>query len=205
MTNWKRIITAALITLGTTAGATGAIPGTAGIAAASDCTTRSTKQAFLQWGDANQYFIADNGTFESGAGGWALSGGPSVVSGQAPWKVNGSGHSKALQLPKGSSATAPFMCVNSNEEWMRFFYKDPGVPGASIRIEITVKNSTGASSVNTWEAGSSSAGWKVSSQIGLPNLRDANGQQWISMRFIPTNVGATWQIDDVMIDPWVSR
>ena len=204
MKNWKRIIATAAITLGTVAGA-GAVPGMAGIAAAGECSARSTKQAFLQWGDANQYFIVNNGTFESGTGGWTLAGGPRVVSGQAPWKVNGSTHSKALQLPAGSSATAPFMCVASNEEWMRFFYRDPGVPGASIRIEITVKNSTGAYSVNTWEAGSSSAGWKVSSQIGLPNLRDANGEQWISMRFIPTNTPATWQIADVMVDPWVSR
>lgn len=203
MKNWKRIIATAAITLGTAAGA-GLVPGTAGIAAATNCSTRSTKQAFLQWGDANQYFIVDNGTFESGTGGWTLSGGPKVVTGQAPWKVNGRTHSKALQLPAFSSATAPFMCVASNEEWMRFFYNDPGVPGASLRIEITVKNANGMA-VNTWEVGSSSAGWKVSSQIGLPNLRDADGKQWISMRFIPTNNPATWQIDDVMVDPWVNR
>lgn len=203
--NWKRIIAAALVTFGTAAGAVGAVPGTAGIAAAAgECTTRTTKQAFLQWGDTNQYFAADNGTFESGAGGWTLSNGSKVVSGQAPWKVNGSNHSKALQLPGGSSATAPFMCVASNEEWLRFFFKDPGVPGASFRIEITVKSGTGTA-VNTWETGSNTAGWRVSPQISLPNLRDANGQQWISVRFLPTNNAATWQLDDVMIDPWVSR
>lgn len=165
------------------------------------CTTRTTNTAFAQWGDNNQYFATTNGTFESGAGGWTLRNGTSVVADQAPWKVNGSAHAKALRLPGGSSATSTSMCVASNEESMRFFYKSPG--SGSLQVRVEVSNAFG-SSVRTWSVSTSRTGWIVSPQLALPNLRDASGQQWITITFSSSG-SAAWAIDDVMIDPWIAR
>jgi hypothetical protein len=205
--SWKRIVAASAIVAGSMAMATSIGSGSA--SAADPCAARTTKQAFKQWGDTNQYFSVTNGTFESGTGGWqmtkATAGTPSVVTDQEPWKVNGTSHTKALKLPAYSTAMAPFMCVASNEEWLRFFYKDPGVGGAGLLAKVEVRNASGAVAINTYTIGASSAGWKVGPQVYLPNLRDANGEQWISVTFTPVNNAATWYIDDVMIDPWVSR
>jgi hypothetical protein len=173
-----------------------------GSASAGDgCAARTTTAAFAQWGDTNQYFTATNGTFESGAGGWALRNGTSVVADQAPWKVNGSNHGRALNLPGGSSATSTSMCVASNEESMRFFYKSPG--SGSLQVRVEVSNARG-SSVRTWSVSTSRTGWIVSPQLALPNLRDANGQQWITVTFSSSG-SAAWAVDDVMIDPWITR
>jgi hypothetical protein len=184
----------------------GAVVGHGAIAQAEEpgCSTRTSRQAFSRWGDTNQYFVATGGTFEAGATGWSFSGSPSVVTDQAPWKVNGSTHGKALRLPAASRATTTTLCVKSNEESMRFFYKAPAVAGAGLKLTIRTQNEYG-SSVNTWAVGTSTPGWQVSPQIQLPNLRDSAGRQWITITFEPINNQATWVVDDVMIDPWVAR
>ena len=159
----KRIALAATIVAGTTAVSTGAIAGSAAAA----CASRTTFQAFSQWGDANQYFVAPNATFESGTSGWTMYAGvgsPSVVADQEPWRINGAGHSKALQLPAYSTAMPPNICLNSNEEWMRFFYKDPAVSGAQLLVKIEAWSSAGRT-VQEIRINSGSAGWQVSKQI----------------------------------------
>lgn len=199
----RRIALAVTIVAGTTAVSTGAIAGTAGAA----CASRTTFQAFSTWGDTNQYFVAPNATFESGTSGWTMYAGmgtPSVVSDQEPWKINGAGHSKALQLPAYSTAMPPNICLNSNEEWMRFFYKDPAVSGAQLLVKIEAWSSAGRT-VQEIRINSGSAGWKVSNQIAMPNKRDAAGEQTITLTITPVGTAATWRVDDIMIDPWVSR
>ena len=197
--SWKRILTATAIIAGTTAMTTGAIAGSVSAA----CASRTTFQAFKAWGDTNQYFVAPNSTFESGTNGWML-GSASVVSDQAPWKINGSTHSKALNVPAYTTVMPPNICLNSNEEWMRFFYKDPGVGGAQLLVKIEAWSSAGRV-VQEIRINSGSAGWKVSSQIPMPNKRDANGEQTITLTITPVSTSATWRLDDIMIDPWVSR
>lgn len=199
----KRIALAATIVAGTTTLSTGAIAGSASAA----CASRTTFQAFSKWGDTNQYFVAPNATFESGTSGWTMYAGvgtPSVVTDQEPWKINGAGHSKALQLPAYSTAMPPNICLNSNEEWMRFFYKDPAVSGAQLLVKIEAWSSAGRV-VQEIRINSGSAGWKVSNQIAMPNKRDAAGEQTITLTITPVGTAATWRVDDIMIDPWVSR
>ena len=201
MTNWKRIISVAAISLGATAATTGLAGGSA--AAAGSCGTRSTFQAFSQWGDKNEYFLLPGGSFESGTSGWSL-GGSSVVTDQAPWKVNGSSHKKALSVPAYTTVMPANICINSNEEWMRFFYKDPGVRGAQLLVKIEAW--TAALQENQEiKIDSGSSGWKVSNQIPMPNKRDSRGEQWITLTITPVSTAATWRLDDIMIDPWVSR
>src|SRR5437870_2494320 len=45
------------------------------------CAARPTSTPFAPWGDSNSYFLMPGGGFESGASGWALSGGAAVASG----------------------------------------------------------------------------------------------------------------------------
>lgn len=203
MKHWKRALATASVAI-VTSGVGIAI---GGVAAAGTCPTRTTSTPFTAWGDSNSYFVAPAGTFESGATGWTFYGNIGVVADQAPWKVNGSNHSKALNLPAYATAMPPNMCVASNEDAVRMFYKDPGVSGASLLVKIEAWNAAGTNGrvITQSTIRSSGAGWKLSPRIAMPNNRDAAGEQWVTVTFTPINTAGTWRIDDVMIDPWIAR
>jgi hypothetical protein len=205
MQHWKQLLLAGAIAAAATTVGTGALPGTA--AAAGSCGARTTTQAFKNWGDTNQYFVVPGATFESGTPGWVFYAGqgtPSVVTDQESGKVNGSTHTKALNVPAYSTVMPPNMCINSNEEFLRLFYKDPGVSGAQLLVKMEAWSSAGRV-VQQFTINASSAGWKVSPQIPMPNKRDANGEQTITLTITPIGQAGTWRLDDIMVDPWVSR
>jgi hypothetical protein len=183
------IITAIGVGIGTTA-------------MAGPCESRQMHTAFAPWGDPNLYFVANGGTFERGDTPWEMHGRGRVGWGQNPHAVNGWGAS-SLRLPPRSAAVSPAICVFSNEETLRFFFRGPG-NGATLQVHVEVANELGVASTTT-EIVSSSRGWDVSPIIPLPSLRDANGEQWITIRFTGLQSRGAWQIDDVMIDPWVAR
>jgi hypothetical protein len=64
---------------------------------------------------------------------------------------------------------------------------------------VTNPNGTG---VGTYTMSGDSFGWGPSPRINMPNVRDANGQQTVTIELKPVNVGAVWLVDDVMVDPW---
>jgi hypothetical protein len=203
ITNWKRIAEAS-IAVGSSLLATGGLAG--GVAAAGSCPTRTTSAPFTAWGDSNSYFVVPGATFE-GAHGWSFGGSISVVADQEPWKVNGSGHAKSLSLPAYTTAMAPNVCIASNEDSLRLFYKDPGVNGAKLLVKIEAWNSAGTNGrvVQEYKINAGTVGWKLSPRISLPNNRDAAGEQWVTITVTPTDTAATWRIDDMMLDPWISR
>lgn len=163
------------------------------------CQKRQTHQAFKQWGDHAQYFLAENGDFERGTGGWSLQK-ATRVSYQSPWRVNGADHRKALRIKRGGSATVR-MCVTDVEDVMRFFYRMPHGGGSlQVTIDVATKN---ARAKNTWGVSSSSKEWGVTPKIAIPSLRE-NGKVWITITFANTG-HQNLLIDDVMIDPWVAR
>ena len=118
--------------------------------AATKCPARSTKAAFSQWGDQNQYFVANNGRFEGGTKDWTLTGGASIVADQASWKINGANDKKALSLPSGSSAKSVSICVAANEESLRFFYRSPGTGTLTIRMDVADSSGWAYSYYTLW-------------------------------------------------------
>lgn len=170
------------------------------------CEARKLSKAFSQWGDTNDYFLVTGGDFESkGLLAWKYDFGALPMPGeQSPWKVNGASHRMGLRLAAGSSARTLDICVMVDEESMRFFYRAPGVRGAQLRVQIDAESDMGKAS-GSWSADGSSAGWKVSPAIAIPNVRGEDGRQEIEITFTPMGSKASWAIDDVMIDPWKSR
>jgi hypothetical protein len=170
-----------------------------GAQAATGCVDRSVKPAFQQWGDNNQYFLATNGDFENGTNDWTLSGASTVRGEQEPWAVNGPGQ-QALSLSRSGSAQFT-MCVKSNEDSLRFFWKSLGA-SANLRIDITVANMANVNVVNRTSLTTAGiTAWQVGQRVQFPQVRDANGQLWITVKF--SNSGNTpIVIDDVMVDPW---
>jgi hypothetical protein len=172
-------------------------------AAAGECGARSTTAAFARWGDSNQYFVADGGTFETGSTPWMTWGSARATLNQSPFGMTGVGHQRSLRLPPWSGAGSPSICVNHNEESVRLSYKAP-FAGATLEVYIEVANDQGYAATTSYVTAPTRS-WDVSQVIDLPNLRDANGQQWITIWIQPLDGYGAWQVDDVMIDPWIAR
>ena len=177
-----------------------------GAASAADipCTPRALSKAFAQFGDMNDYFVVADGTFENGTGTWRVSGPSAIANQQAPWKVNGAGHTKSLTLGNKGTAQTRSTCVNVGEDWMRFFYKASPGKGTSLTVTVTSTSDMGTNSTSVVIPGGGN-GWLVSPAIAIPNVRGENFEQDVTITFKSEGRGANWQIDDVMIDPFKVR
>jgi hypothetical protein len=168
------------------------------------CASRTETKAFQNWGDSSLYFLVPNGGFESGTTDWQVSGGSAIVSDNETWKVAGSNHTKALRIPPGATAESRTICVGAGEDYIRMFVKDPGVNGAILHIEAVVRGTNGSVGVQAFDMNSQTASkgkWTVTPRHGLPNLLGPTGTQTLTFVFTTRGTSATWQIDDVYVDP----
>lgn len=184
------------------AAATAVIAAPAGNAGLLSCP--ASLHPFAQFGDDNTYFGFTNNGFESGTSGWGVSG-ASVVGGNEPWNVNGSG-SSSLSIGPGGTAYSPRVCAALLAPAWRMFAKSNGANG-SLRAQIVfyglLGNITGI--LNVTNFGSSDYGsWEpsgdIASILALP-LATVSAQ----LRLTNTSSSGTWLVDDVFVDPWGSR
>jgi hypothetical protein len=176
--------------------------------AAVGCGTRTTTTPFSRFGDANKYFFAPNGGFESGSASWSLSGG-SVVSGNESFYLHAGTDRYALNLPTGSVASSAFMCITKDDPSVRFVARATGSPYTSLNVSATLRNSQGttqsvylgqlsASSFGSWGA---SPIYSYSVQLNMPWML-INGVAEVSFSFSSQGSAGAWQIDDVYVDPF---
>jgi hypothetical protein len=177
-----------------------------GIALAS-CPAQPVSTPFAQWGDNSNYFLIPGGSFEgtSDQVGWTLSN-ASLTQGNEPFYVNDSGDSQSLTISGGGSATSPFFCVDNTMGSMRFFAQEAGT-GAGLRVLALVQNSDG--SVTTVPIGhlldGSMSSWAPTAPI-TGNTSGLSDDQTLSVavEFTVRPSAASWQIDDVYVDPYRS-
>jgi hypothetical protein len=193
--------------------ATAATPASAGVLSTvagvlPSCAARPTSTPFAPWGDSSSYFLMPGGGFEAGAPGWTLSG-PSVVSGNEPSFVNSKSDSHSLAVPTGSVAVTPTVCVAMGENTVRLFVKNPGVASAVLHVQAYVQNPlTGLVLSTSFNInGSASAkGWSPTGRLLIPNLLGGVlGTQNLKLVFTTSGAPATWNIDDVYVDPFRPR
>ena len=91
-------------------------------AAFAACPAQPVATPFLQWSDANGYFLVPGGSFEGSSDdvGWRLDN-ASLTSGNESFQVNGSDDSQSLRIDGGGSATSPYFCVDNSMSSLRFF------------------------------------------------------------------------------------
>jgi len=182
-----------------------ATPAQAGIITKSavDCGTPQLTQPFKPWLDFAHYKLVDNGAFEDGTEGWALTGGARVVDGNATQRVHGADDTKSLLLPAGSTATTPPVCVGLDEPTMRYFARKNSGLLTTLTVSVQVQLELGGAWV-TLPIGVDLGGkWHAS----LPNLVLVNllpllppDMTAVRFKFAPI-LGGEWQIDDVYVDP----
>jgi hypothetical protein len=199
-------LTRALVAVSLGIGTVVATVGTGAVSASAagsytTCSARTNYQAFRQWGDTADYFLVPNGSFASGTGSWFGSN-ISTVAENEPWKVFPS-TSNSLKITNYGWATSSSSCVMNNEDGLRFFYKSPGVSGSTLLVTVMVNGSTSSTQVETTLKGDS-AGWKVSPILSIPKVGTATESRTVTVTFSARNTTASWQVDDVAIDPWKS-
>ena len=195
---WSSALTAITLAIGAV------VPGNA-TAAADPCAARSTKTAFSAWGDYNDYFLVNNGDFESGIRNWSVINRVYSIWDNEPWRVNGWFDRKSARLEPESTLTSVTFCVAEREDFLRFFVRHPPVSGAKLVVEISVSDGT-RTLEKTYELASQWwQGWAPSEPMGFPNVRNAQGEQLVTISFRATGSRANWSIDDVMVDPFKSK
>ena len=175
------------------------------VSTAPGCTT-PTIQAFSFANDKKDYVLAPGGNVEGLLAGWSLAGGAAAVAGSAP-AVNGANPgAKSLLIPTGGSVTSAPMCVAAHSPFFRFQARNTGTPG-SLKVEVIYLD--GPKFTGEREAGTVTAGptWAPTGRISLAQgIMGVNGnstsQATIAFRFTPVGAGASWQVDDLYVDPY---
>ncbi len=169
------------------------------------CSGRAMLTPFARWADYSGYFLAPNGSFESGTTNWALSGGARVVYGNEPWKANGPNDTYSLAIPASGVAESRTLCVSMGEDTIRLFVNNPRVQGSILHVEAIVRNpNTGQVAQTAFDvnADAAPAGWSQTMRLQIPNLLGGNTTEELTVRFTVRSTPATWGIDDVFIDPY---
>jgi hypothetical protein len=188
----------------------GAGPASAGLGLA--CPDVTTKP-FAPWSDYAKYAFAPNGGFESGATGWTLTGGAKVVSGNESFFTNGTRDRYSLSLPPGSTAKSAPMCVSLLNGKMRFFAANSGAASARLKVQVLYNGGVGSvlglvggllglSEVGYVNAG---AAWQPSQPVGMLGGTLPLLTRSVQFRFSAPADGGAFRIDDVYLDPFLSR
>lgn len=161
---------------------------------------------FLPWLDPLPYTLAPGGDFESGSGGWSLSGGARIVDGNEPF----SSGAHSLLLPPSSSATSAPTCMGLVLPVVRFF-STGGAALSYLQVDALYTDTSGTQrSVTLLPIGLPSKSWIPNLPMlqlgGAVSALSLNGLTTeISLRFTPRGLlfgSGTWRIDDVYFDPW---
>jgi hypothetical protein len=170
------------------------------------CQTPPVSALFSQWGDDNDYFVAPGGSFEGTADqvGWTLSN-ATLTSGNEPFRVNDSGDSQALIVAGGGSATSPFFCVDNTMGSLRFFAQQVST-GAGLRVQALVETSDGVTTVPLAHfLDGSMPTWAPTDPIAADTSGLSDGQTvMVALQFTVRSSAASWEIDDVAVDPYRS-
>jgi hypothetical protein len=181
------------------------------VASADNCPDQTVDQAFLPWLDPMSYTLVPGGSLEDGAAGWSLNG-ASVVSGNEPWQVHGDGEGRSLKIPAGKSATTDTICVGLEHPTLRFFAKSSGnsLLGSlvtALTVEVVFEDNAGGVHALPIGAVLPDSHWTPTLPYPilvnlLPLLPDDKTP--VQFRFRAVG-GASWQIDDVYVDPHSRR
>jgi hypothetical protein len=160
---------------------------------------------FAQWGDQDAYCAFPNLGFENGTTAWTLTGNASVVSGNEPWNVSGSG-THALQLKPGATALSSALPISLVDPWVRFFARSVGANGP-LQVQVLfhglLGNLTGVLNVGSLSPSGYSS-WqpiqRVLSALALP-LGTSSAQVLLTSKA----TSGSWQADDVYLDPCVAK
>lgn len=177
-------------------GAYGAIPAQAAVNT-SQCGASEFSQPFLYTGDSNFYTLPGGESYDNfGGQGWQLSGGAQIVS----QTLSDGSTGNVLDLPSGSKAVSPVLCVTSAYPTARGIVRDvKGSEGVSFYVEYEGTNTWG-NPKNTGQIHGNSTTWTPVTPV---NLQPSNASGWQPMRItlVPGGKTSDFQVYNLYADP----
>jgi hypothetical protein len=167
----------------------------------SACAQQSFSQPFAPFGDLGFYTLMPGQAVDNFAGtGWTLNGGASIVT----TKLRDGSTGSVLNLPGGSSATSPLMCVSSNYPTARTMIRD--VKGSSgVQFYVSYQGThTWAKPRNTGLVHGNARAWTLSHRFNLQPYRTV-GWQIVRFRLSARRHRGDYQLYNIYVDPHMWR
>jgi hypothetical protein len=165
------------------------------------CSNPLLTQPFLSAHDSNWYTMLSGETpGDFNGAGWTLTGGAEVVTATRP---DGSTTS-VLDLPSGSTAVSPEICVTSDYPTARAMVRN--VAGAEGVFFYVSYEGTKTWSVpkNTGQVHGSGTAWTMATPVNMQPLK-TQGWQPMRITLIPGGKTSDFQVYDLYVDPRMSR
>jgi hypothetical protein len=165
----------------------------------SGCTTGAFTQPFAPAHDNHWYTLMPGesaGNFDGS--GWTFTGGAGIIT---TTLADGSVGS-VLEMPSGSTAVSPVMCVTSAYPTARTMVRNvTGGDGVHFRV--------GYEGTQTWVKpqetgqfhGGGHAGWTLSGNINVHPANDVNGWQPVQFTLVAGGHDSDFQVYDFYVDP----
>jgi hypothetical protein len=165
------------------------------------CATPALTQSFLPWGDQRYYSPMPGETESAFDGtGWTLTGGARIVT----TTLHDGTTSTVLDLPSGSTAVSPEVCVTSAYPVARGWVRDvKGSEGVFFYVSYA-GTSTWTTPKNTGQIHGPGTSWGLVTPV---NLQPNNVAGWQPMRItlIPGGNTSEFQVSDLELDPRMMR
>lgn len=161
----------------------------------SSCTAPALSQPFLGWGDSNQYALVPGESADNFDGtGWTLLRGAQIVTTTLADGSTG----QVLDLPSGSVAVSPPVCLASNYPTARTMIQNVGNGGGGVAVVSRDLDSRAIEPLQTLNAGSS---WSLSQPF---NTLSENFEGWnqFQFAFIAYGQAAEYQLYNFYVDPY---
>ncbi|MFM7534766.1 MAG: hypothetical protein ACKO91_03090 [Acidimicrobiales bacterium] len=127
--------------------------------------------------------------------------------------------SAALRVPSGHRVTSSTVCIKPDEPMMRFFYRDPGVPGTELiatmyQVVHTPPGNTMVPIARSHEVRIPARAGTPQWRLSAPLLTGADRGTALADVFVSFTVRLTdtstldrgeWLVDNVLVDPFRSR
>jgi hypothetical protein len=181
--------------------AVAAAPSRAEITSTSECRDPQLSQQFLSLGDKNWYTLAPGQDANGFNGeGWTLSGGAQILS---TTRSNGQA-GNVLDLPSGSKAISPVMCVTKEFPKARSMVRNVvGSEGVFFYVSYAGTNTWNVPK-NTGQFHGDHSNWTLSGAINL-QPPSVEGWQLVRFTFIPGGTKSRFQVYDFWVDPFARR
>jgi hypothetical protein len=169
------------------------------------CTTPVFSQPFLSWRDTNSYTLVSGQSADNFSGaGWVLSGGASLVTTTLADGTTGS----VLDLPTGSQAVSPTICVASDYPDARMMVSNlSGSNGGEMDFAVSYAGTSSATTpqqTGTFKTTSNqgvSGNWLLSAPADM-QPGSAPGWQPMQITLTPSGPKKTdFQIYNLYVDP----
>jgi hypothetical protein len=182
-------------------GASSALAATVTPVDTSACSAPQLAQAFQSIHDSNWYTLAPGQSVDNFNGnGWTLSAGAHIASSS----LSGGGTGSVLDLPSGSSAVSPPMCVSSDYPTARTMVRNvAGSEGVHISVAYA-GTKTADKPKNVGQVQGTQSAWTASNPF---NVHPGNlpGWQLVQFTFTAGGKSSDFQIYNFWVDPRMGR